>query len=240
MNKVLIGLRQDQISGSTTELTEAYDVLLLQFLNEAKEEVEESWDWNALRTTVTVTLSAATSDYTLTSAGDADVDTTHRSRLLYERSPSFGGGESSVRTFGDQPQLFDVTDSGEVRLQQVGIEQMERLHFTDDDESSDPRYFSLYHDGTSLKMKVWPTPADTRTIKARIFNPQAELASDTLTTVLSVPERPVWTLCLYKANEERGEEVARPNGPNFVAARDSLAVAIQREMTIHDMTGYPM
>ena len=238
LNKVLVGLRQTQVTSTST--TDAYELLLLQYLNEAKEEVEESWDWQALRATITVTLAAATSEYTLTAAGDADVDTTERSRLLYERSPSVGGGESSSRTFGDTPQVFDVTDSAETRLTQIGVEQMERMHLTDNDEAADPTYFSMYSDGTSLKMKVWPTPTGVRTIKARIYNPQAELGSTLLdSTTLSVPARPVWTLALWKANQERGEEIARPGGFNDLAAGDALAVAISREQTANDITGFP-
>jgi hypothetical protein len=238
LNKVLIGLRQTQNADTAT--TDAYELLLLQYLNEAKEEVEESWDWHALRATVTITLAASTVDYTLTIAGDADVDTTERSRLLYERSPSMGGGEYSSRTFGDSPQVFDVTDSSEERLTQMGIEQMERMHLMDENETGNPQYFAMYSDGASLKMKVWPTPSAVRTIKARIYNPQAELASDSLTTTtLSVPARPVWALALYKANQERGEEIARPGGFNDLAAHDALAVAISREQTANDITGYP-
>jgi len=238
LNKVLIGLRQSQIADTST--TDAYELLLLQFLNNAKEEVEESWDWYALRATVTVTLAQGTSEYTLTSAGDADVDTTERSKLLYEKSQALAGGfESTTRGFGAQPQVWDVTNSSEQRMTEVSQEQMERLHFTDDDEQSMPTHFAIYSDGTSLKMKFYPIPEKVRTIKARIFNPQAELSSTDLTTVLTVPVRPVWTKALWKANEERGEEVARPNGPNESDADDALAVAIAREQTVDDITGRP-
>jgi hypothetical protein len=238
LNKVLIGLRQTQIT--TTSTTDAYELLLLQYVNEAKEEVEEAWDWEALRATVTVTGVASTSTYTVTAAGDADVTTTERSKLLYEAAADNGGRESSSRTFGDLPQVFDVTDASESRLIEVTPEKMERLHFTDDDLEQDPKYFTLYSDGTSLIFKVFPTPADARTFKLRIYNPQAELASTSLdSTTLTVPTRPVWTKALYKANEERGEEIARPNGPNHMAAQDALSVAIAREQTVADYTGTP-
>jgi hypothetical protein len=238
LNKVLVGLRQTQITSTST--TDAYELLLLQFINEAKEEVEESWDWHALRVNVTVTLAQGTSDYTLTSAGDADADTTERSKLLYERTPSFGGGESTSRTFGDQPQVFDTTDTTEYRLAQVGIERIERMHLEDNDEQNQPSSFALYSDGTSLKLRVYPTPEKARTLVIRLVNPQAELPATNLsTTTLTVPSRPVWSRALWKANEERGEEIARPNGPNQMAAQDALAAAISREQTENDITGYP-
>lgn len=239
LNKVLIGLRQTQITATST--TDAYELLLLQLVNEAKEEVEESWDWFALRETHTVTLAASTSEYTLTIAGDSDKDTTERTKLLYERSPNYGRGEGTSRTFGDTPQVFDTTDSSEYRLAEVSQEAMERFHFMDDDETSDPRFFSIFADGTSLKLKVYPTPSGVRTIKIRFLNPQAELASTALTTTtLKVPFRPVWQKALFKANEERGSELGRPQSSLDNAQIDSLSVAISREQTEVDITGYPV
>jgi len=235
LNKVLVGLRQTQITETST--TDAYELLLLQFVNEAKEEIEESWDWYALRSTLTVTLAASTAEYTLTSAGDADDDTTERTKLLYERS---GGGETSSRTFGSHPQVFDVTDSTEHRLREITQEAMERIHLTDDDDTGEPTYFAIYSDGTSQKIKVYPIPTKVRTLKLRILNPQAELASTSLTsTTLTVPYRPVWTRALFKANEERGSELARPGGSNEKAAQDALSVAISREQRQEDYTGLP-
>ena len=237
INKVLVGLRQDQIGSSQTTTTDAYELLLLQFVNEAKEEIEESWDWQALRSTVTVTLAASTVEYTLTSAGDADTDTTERTQLLYEKGAT--GSESTSHTFGSRPQCFDVTSAAERRLTRIAPEKMERMHLTDSDETNEPMYFSLTTDGTSLKMKVWPTPDDTYTIKLRLYIPQAELADSDLTTELTIPDRPVWTKALWKANEERGSELARPGGSNDRAATDALSAAIAREQTVTDRTSYP-
>lgn len=245
LNKVLIGLRQDQIPSGTTTTSDAYQLLVLQFINEAKEEIEESWDWYALRDTVTVTLAQGTADYVLTAAADSDIDTNQRSKLLYEKSRTestggIAGGETTSRGFGNQPQVFDVTSSAERRLSEVSHEQMERFHFTDDDEQREPRYFSLYSDGTSLRMKVFPTPEAARTIKMRVFNPQAELAADALDTTLLVPARPVWTKALWKANEERGSEASRPSGPLQNAFIDALSIAVSREQRFDDITGRPI
>jgi hypothetical protein len=88
-------------------------------------------------------------------------------------------------------------------------------------------------------MKVWPTPDQAYTLKTRFYIPQAELADDDLTTTLSVPARPVWTKALWKSNEERGAELARPGGSNERAAVDALAMAIAREQTSEDITSYP-
>src|SRR5688500_7393020 len=137
MNKVLRGLRQEPIATSTDELTDSYELLILQFLNEAKEELEEEWDWYALRNTVTVTLSNGTSDYDLTTSGSvASVSTNDRTRLLYEKGRTVGPSvESSARTSSSFAQAWDITDSTEYRLTEVSVEYIERLHISDSDET---------------------------------------------------------------------------------------------------------
>jgi hypothetical protein len=135
--------------------------------------------------------------------------------------------------------VFDVTDSAETRLEEVNIEEIERLHFMDDDGTQERAdRFAIWSDGASLKMKVYPLPTATRTLKVRVVNPQAELLSSALdSTTLLVPARPVWTKALLKANEERGAELSRPGGPSAEDTRDALATAISREQTESDYTG---
>ena len=67
VNKVLIRLREDQVS--TVEQT-PYSALVGEFVNDAKQLVEDAWDWSALRTTLTVTTSANTFNYNLTGTGN--------------------------------------------------------------------------------------------------------------------------------------------------------------------------
>lgn len=238
VNNVLRGLRQfgEVLASGTTTTTDDYIEFIVQLLNEAKEEVEESgWPWYALRNTVTITLSAGTAEYTLTSAGDADTDTNNRSQLLYEsvetRTEGFRNNDRSL------PQVFDVTDSGEYRLQEVSQEYIERLHFTDDDEQVEtPDRFAIYQSGSSLKMKVYPTPSETRTIKARIYIPEDALLATSLDTSINLPSRPVWLRALYKANEERGSELGRPGSSLERAYQDAHGSAVGREQRPSDQT----
>lgn len=240
VNNVLTGLRQFGllIDSSTTTITDDYLLMILQFVNEAKEEIEEAgWSWHALRKTVTLTLVAAQAEYDLLSASEADVDTNDRTRLLYENVSQFGSSEGFYSSMSSIPMVFDVTDSGEYRLKERTQEQMERLHFTDNDERANPSSFSFYTDGDSIKMKMWPTPTAVRTIKLRLYIPQATLASTAIdTTTLLIPNRPVWTLALFKANQERGDELGRDNSSSQRAALDAHGAATGREMTPADQT----
>lgn len=239
LNKVLRGLRQFSliVGDSANEVSDEYRLLIMQLLNEAKEEVEENgWPFYALRQTVTITLTAGTAEYDITTSGAADVDTNDRSLLLYEKTSSEGSRESAENTYDSLPQVFDVTTSSERRLREKTQEQIERLHFTDSDEQRKPELFAIWIDGDSLRLKVWPTPDGTYTLKTRLYIPQDELSSDDLTTVLSIPDRPVWTLALFKANEERGEELGRPGSSLQKAHMDALANAVGREQTEADIT----
>ena len=239
MNKTLRGLRQFAliIGDSTTATTDEYLLMILQFVNEAKEEIEESgWAWQALRQTVTLTLANGTAEYDLTIAGDADVDTNDRSRLLYENVSLFGQTEGFYNSTSSRPMVFDVTTSAEYRMNERTQEQIERLHFTDNDEKNKPSNFALYSSGSALKVKVWPTPDGIYSIKLRVYIPQAELADDSLGDTLLIPSRPVWTRALFKANEERGSELGKPGSSLYLAMLDAHGAATGKEMTPADQT----
>jgi hypothetical protein len=239
INKVLRGIRQFGliIDSGTSSTTDDYLLMVLQFVNEAKEEVEEcGWPWYALRWTNTVTLSSGTAAYALTAGNEDQTDTNDRSRLLYEHTTS--GSETFYQAANSKPQVFDTTDSSEERLTEVTIEKMERMHLTDDDQTGKPEYFAIYSDGTNLQMKVYPTPDATYTITYRVYVPQDELTNTVLTTTLSVPFRPVWMKALFKANEERGSELGRPGSSLYMAMLDAQGSAVGIEMRPEDQTVY--
>ena len=240
MNRVLRGIRQFGLimDSGTTSTTDDYLLMILQFLNEAKEEIEEAgWSWQALRTTVTLTLSAATVEYDMTSAGPADVDTNDRTRLLYENITFMGSSEGFFDSTSSLPMVFETSTGTEYRLREWTQEKMERTHFTDNDETQRPYAFTLYTDGDSIRIKVYPTPDATYTLKLRMYIPQVELSSTSLeATTLSIPQRPVWLLALFKANQERGDELGKEGSAAHRAYLDAHGAATAKEMTPADQT----
>jgi len=230
VNKILVGLRKNTLPANQTTITDSFELLLLQYLNVAKEEVEEAWDWEELRTTVTLTVTAGTAEYELTSEGATDVTVTNASRLLYDRRPP-----------GREPMVFDVTDTSETRLYEKGWEHLETLHLQDDDEQNDPCYFALRKSSTgNVRILLWPTPSTARTLKLRFIVPQAELAADALDTELKVPARPVWMRALADAARERGEELGRSGANPDEEAAWALATKIGEQQNDSDVTGYPV
>ena len=63
VNSVLRRLREDEV---TTVAQTSYSKLIGEFVNDAKRTVEDSYDWTALRTTLTVSTTADTFNYVLT------------------------------------------------------------------------------------------------------------------------------------------------------------------------------
>ena len=238
LNKVLRGLRQYGllIDAGTEVLTDDYLLMILQFVNEAKEEIEEGgWAWEALRSTVVITLAQGTQSYTLTSAGDADTDTNDRSRLLYEntqlQSVGFRNSDSAL------PLMFDVTTSTEFRLREITVERFHRLKLTDDDEQGQPQYFAVQQQADNIQLHIWPTPDKVYTLNGRFFIPQIELSDQTITTTtLTIPHRPVWTRALFKANQERGEELGKEGSALHRAMLDAHAAAVGNEQSPADQT----
>ena len=76
INKVLTRLREDTISvdwtGSVNDSTvlDSYQILIGELVNEAKEVVEDAWNWGSLRTLETVTTEASTATYTMSNLNE--------------------------------------------------------------------------------------------------------------------------------------------------------------------------
>ena len=76
VNKVLRRLREDTVAadwiGNLTDSSDVddYQKLIGDFVNEAKQTVEDSWAWSFLRTLQTVTTSASTATYSIPAATD--------------------------------------------------------------------------------------------------------------------------------------------------------------------------
>jgi len=65
VNSVLRRLRESEV----TDFTESYSKLILDFINETKREVEDSWDWSALRQTISINTNTADRSYPIIGAG---------------------------------------------------------------------------------------------------------------------------------------------------------------------------
>ena len=200
INKVLVALREDEVLG----VTEPYAKLIGQFVNEAKEDIEDAAPWRALRTEVSFAATANTATTTLTGTND-------RSYLM--NTPT---GESM---------LFRTDAGDESSVEVLPIERLRQLRLSSDaSERNEPCYVAFTSDGTNQVAHFWPTPDATYNYKGIFVIPQAELTAKTDT--LTIPYRPVVLRAIWYAMDERGSEFAGRLETALAKAERSLAEAI--------------
>lgn len=145
-NDVLARLRESAVASVSTN---GYSLLIGKYINDAKVQVENAWNWDALRVSTTVTTAAGTTNYVVTGSGyrqkDVTVnDLTNDSRLL----------PAPIQWILDQQQLSIV-------------------------QSSEPSHYAWYgNDGTDSKVELYPTPNGVYTLKFNMYVPQVALSSD--------------------------------------------------------------
>jgi len=128
INKVLIRLREDTISSdwtgaindaSSSEVDE-YQKLIGELVNEAKQVVEDAWNWGVLRTIETVVTSNGTASYTMSGL-------TERSRIL---------------------QVID--DSNDAELKQISDSEFYNFTYIGTTQTGVPSYYRLKGNELSL------------------------------------------------------------------------------------------
>lgn len=156
VNDVLARLRESSV---TTVNSTAYSQLIGKFCNDAKRQVEDAWNWDALTTTITVTTSNGTSLYTVAGSGirqrDINVnDVSNKARL----------NNVAIQWIVDQQQLTTT-------------------------QSGNPIYYAWSGtDGTDSKVELYPTPNGVYTLKFNMIVPQVNLSDDAdIITVPSEP-----------------------------------------------------
>lgn len=177
INKVLRELRERQV----TDLSADYTLLIGQFVNEAKDEVERAWNWPALRTDITINTVAGTQDYLLTG-------TTQKSKLIYDLE--------------GKPCVYITTSGSQSQLVEVGGEEHRRLIAYNQMSNTRPYLFSQLRNTSGITLSIYPKPDGVYAIQSTVYVPQAELTS--ASTTILCPYEPVWKQALVYAASERG------------------------------------
>jgi hypothetical protein len=208
VNEVLKRLREDQVS---TVDSSTYSTLIGTFVNDAKREVENAWNWQVLKQPYIVTPDGLTHSFDITGLTDPDA------RLAYD---SCG-----------QAMVYDVKASDEFQLNEVPYDYIVGQYLTDPDSftSNDkPTFFAVNKDSDG-QWKVYFNGicALDRSYWVYFYVPQDELESDS--TVIRVPWRPVAHLALLYALDERGEEIGEPGSKAWMRYDNSLSDAISMD-----------
>jgi hypothetical protein len=196
LNRALRIAGEDEIPSATSTVTDTNQLLIAEVANEIKEEVEAAHNWRALLQTVTVAFSAGETSNTITEANE-------RSRVYRSLD---------TRHCYPIPLVYDITDSNSpVHLKELDLATLLHKRTMDTSSGNDPWCFALDNtSGDALKVQLYPTPTDSRTIQLTLVIPQARLdAADStdLATNIKVPVRPITMGLVRYILEERGEEL---------------------------------
>lgn len=199
VNDVLVRLRENEVTAVTDT---AYSKLIGKFVNDAKRQVEDAYNWNALSETVTVSTSADLFNYVLT-------DTGIRFRVL------------DVVNVTNETLVEPIPSNlmTEYLLGVNGVTVMKDI----------PRYYNFngVDSNGDTQVDLYPIPNGVYSINFNIIKPQEEFTLNS--TQIKIPAEPVIFLAYAKALAERGEDGGLRSSEAYGLYQTSLAdhVAIE-------------
>lgn len=196
VNDVLVRLREPEVA-NVSDTT--YSKLIGKFVNDAKRQVENAYDWNDISETFTFSTSASTYQYALTSANS-------RYKIL---------------------QVIDNTKN--ITLNPCPVAWFNRQITMDNPTNNDPYMYVVDGVNASRKpyLNLWPIPSGTNSINVYLVNPQDDLSNDT--DVLHVPYEPVVLGAFARALVERGEDGGLNSSEAYQLYRSALSDQIALE-----------
>lgn len=200
VNNVLRRLREEEVS-SVSEST--YSKLAGDFVNDAKKLVEDSWDWSALRTTLTVTTSAGTFNYVLT------------------------GSQNKIKV------LNVINDTSNLTMEYQSQRWFDDKYLIGTPASGAPEYYTyngVDSDGDT-QVDVYPKPDAVYDLRFNCTLRNAELSADT--DKLVIPSQPVMHLAIALLARERGETGGTSVPEYFSIAEKFMADAIALDAQKH-------
>ena len=198
VNDVLVRLRESTVStvGETT-----YSALIGKFVNDAKRQIEDTYTWNVLNQTVTVTTAGGTSSYSLTGTGQ-----------------KFRIAEA-------------LNTTNYIVLSNIAVSDMNRkLNFGTPVQGVPTEYcFNGSDSNGDTKVDLYPVPNGIYTLKFDVTIPQANLTADG--TSVKVLDYLVAQSAYARALIERGEDGGTNSNEAYALFRGMLSDAIAMEST---------
>ena len=200
VNNILKRLRERTVS-SVSETT--YSNLIGVLVNDALVDVENSWSWSGLRTTLVASTSNNVFNYEL------------------------NGSQNNMTV------LDVINDTDDIFLKQKGSHEFNNLFLNSVPATGSPYYYSfngISADGDT-QVDLYPIPDGVYTINFNVILRSAELKNDS--TTFNIPTKPIELLAYALAVEERGEDGGISPTSAYARANNALQDAISLDATKH-------
>lgn len=173
VNSVLKRLRENTVS---TVNETPYSSLIGDFVNVVKREVEDSWNWSVLRTTLTATTAANVFNYVLKDSG------------------------TRIRV------LDVINDTDNVFIEQRSTRWFDQQFLIADQQKGSPMYYNFngVDANGDTQVDFFPIPDGVYAVRINCVVPQAELSADTDKPLVNA--RLLIEGVLARAISERGED----------------------------------
>jgi hypothetical protein len=199
VNDVLVRMREPQVS---TVSENTVSTLVGKYVNDAKRQVSDAYDWDAFNTPITVsTIANTTGPYSITGAGvrykTMDVINT---TSFYEMQPLSHANYDS---------FYYTTPTPTKGL---------------------PMYYSIKGVDTNgdIKVNFWPVPDAVYAIRFSLIVPEADFTTDTSTTLLA--KEPIVLGAFARALIERGEDGGLNSSEAFAMYKSCMSDLIALEL----------
>lgn len=196
VNSVLRRLRETEVSSVQDN---SYSKMIGEFVNDAKRQCEDAYNWNALSDTLTADTSSDIFNYVLVGSGQ-------RFRII---------------------DVIDDTSNNMLQLQTTA--QMNKLFLIQTAQKGAPKYYNFNgtNDDGDTQVDLYPIPDGVYNLRFNIIKPQELLVADA--DKLLIPYEPVIFGAVARALAERGEDGGIASGEQFQIFKASLNDAISLE-----------
>jgi hypothetical protein len=200
INSVLVRLRERTVESINEN---EYSSLIATLINDSIQEVEQAWDWSALRQSLTVTTSNGIFNYEL------------------------NGSQNSIKVLG----VVNATTQSDVDYQTANW--FNDRYLTPSPATGSPSYYSFNGVGTDgdTLIDLYPKPDGVYTVRFNVVQRSADLGAEA--DRILCPHRPIVLLAYAKAVEERGEDNGQTGNSAYMAANNSLSNAIALDASKH-------
>jgi hypothetical protein len=199
VNDVLVRMREPQVS---TVAENTVSALVGKYINDAKRQVSDAYDWDAFNTPITVsTIANTTGPYSLTGAG-----------VRYKTMD-----------------VINITSFYE--MQPLSHANYDSFYYTTPTPTKGlPMYYSIKGVDTNgdIKVNFWPVPDAVYNIRFSLIVPEADFTTDTSTTLLA--KEPIVLGAFARALVERGEDGGLSSSEAYALYKSCMSDLIALEL----------